>query len=199
MNLDELQEVLKKHGMWLEDEEGGECANLCGANLFGANLFGANLRGANLRGANLCGANLCGANLCGANLCGANLCGANLRGANLRGANLCGANLRGANLCGANLRGANLCGANLCGANLENNRLWDTCGDNRFIKTLRNCGKYTITYTKDRIQIGCKNYSIEQWRNFSDDEIERMDIGALDWWKEVKDWLFETINKFPAE
>lgn len=149
MNLDELQEVLKKHGMWLNDEEGGERANLYDANLYNANL--------------------------------------------------CDANLFGANLFGANLRGANLRGANLCGADLENNGLWDTCGDNRFIKTLINCGKYTITYTKDRIQIGCKNYSIEQWFSFSDDEIYVMDTGALEWWKEVKDWLKETINKFPAD
>ena len=74
-------EVLQRHAKWLQNEEGGEKANLRGAN-----LRGANLRGANLRGANLWDANLWDADLRGADLRGANLRGANLRGADLRGA-----------------------------------------------------------------------------------------------------------------
>lgn len=38
MNLDA---ILRKHKMWLNDEIGGERANLCGANLRNANLLGA--------------------------------------------------------------------------------------------------------------------------------------------------------------
>ena len=101
MNTNELENILKLHQKWLNNEEGGVRADLYGANLYGANFRGANLRRANLCGANLYGANLCGADLCGANLYGANLYGANFRGADLYGANLCGANLYGANLCGA--------------------------------------------------------------------------------------------------
>ena len=65
---DELTEFLRKHKLWLENEEGGERANLEGADLEGAKLEGANLEGANLEGANLKWANLEGANLKGANL-----------------------------------------------------------------------------------------------------------------------------------
>jgi hypothetical protein len=90
---EELEVFLRKHKLWLDDEEGGERANLCGADLRDADLCGANLRGANL-----CDADLCGANLRGANLCDADLCGANLRGANLCDADLCGANLCDADL-----------------------------------------------------------------------------------------------------
>ena len=86
MDNEKLKEILERHRKWLNDEDGGERANLCGAYL--------------------CGAYLCGADLCGAYLCGADLRGANLRGANLRGADLRGANLRGADLRGADLRGA---------------------------------------------------------------------------------------------
>ena len=91
MDNEKLKEILERHRKWLNDEDGGERADLRGANLYGANLCGADLRGADLRGADLRGANLRGANLreadlYGANLCGANLCGANLRGAYLRGA-----------------------------------------------------------------------------------------------------------------
>ena len=94
-------EILQRHAKWLQNEEGGEKANLRGANLRGANLWGADLRGANLRGANLWGANLRDADLRGANLRGANLWDADLRVANLRGADLRDADLRGANLRGA--------------------------------------------------------------------------------------------------
>ena len=44
-------EVLQRHAKWLEDEEGGEKADLRDANLRGADLWGANLRDANLWGA----------------------------------------------------------------------------------------------------------------------------------------------------
>ena len=106
MKAEELKEILKKHAMWLNDEDGGERANLYGANLYGADLRGADLRDANLYGADLRGADLRDANLYGANLRGADLRGANLYGADLYGANLRGADLRGANLYGADLRGA---------------------------------------------------------------------------------------------
>ena len=102
MTKEQLNKVLEKHKKWLNDEPGGERANLRGAD-----LRGANLRGASLREADLWGANLREADLRGANLRGANLQGANLRGADLQEANLWGANLQGANLWGANLRGAN--------------------------------------------------------------------------------------------
>ena len=97
----QLNSILEKHKLWLNNDPNGFCANLRDADLCGANLCGANLYGANLRGANLYDANLRGANLYDANLRGANLCGANLYGADLRGANLCGANLYGTNLYGA--------------------------------------------------------------------------------------------------
>ena len=55
---EELEVFLRKHKLWLAEEEGGERANLEGANLEGANLEGANLKWANLDEANLRGANL---------------------------------------------------------------------------------------------------------------------------------------------
>lgn len=98
MNQDELDAILQKHKLWLDDADGGIRADLKGANLRGAVLWGAVLRGADLRGADLRGADLRGADLRGANLRWANLRGANLRWADLRGANLRGADLQGANI-----------------------------------------------------------------------------------------------------
>ena len=84
MKHQELNEILRKHQLYLDCKEGGVQANLSYANLRGANLQEVNLRGANLQGAVLEGANLYRANLEGANLSRANLEGFNLRGANLR-------------------------------------------------------------------------------------------------------------------
>jgi uncharacterized protein YjbI with pentapeptide repeats len=138
--------------------------------------------------ANLIGANLEGANLEDANLEDANLEGANLRGANLRGANLIGANLRGANLSGANLRGANLEDANLIDANLIGAN-----GNLRELKTMQ-IETYSISFTKDILQIGCKRFSHTEWENFSDDEINKMDKQALSFWNKWKNFIFKAIE-----
>ena len=53
-----LNEILKKHEMWLEGEKGGERANLSGYDLININLSGADLINANLRDVDLSGANL---------------------------------------------------------------------------------------------------------------------------------------------
>ena len=84
----ELDEVLVKHKKWLNDEDGGERADLRGADLRGAYLWGAYLQGADLWDADLRGANLWHANLRHANLRDADLRGAYLQGADLQGANI---------------------------------------------------------------------------------------------------------------
>ena len=91
-----IQEVLKLHKQWLNQEECG-----CRAILYGADLRNTNLRNADLRGADLRNADLCNADLRGADLGGADLSGADLRDADLRGADLRNADLRNANLSNA--------------------------------------------------------------------------------------------------
>ena len=65
---DQLQEIIAKHQLWLDDEEGGERADLSYADLRYADLRYADLRSANLRSANLRYADLRSANLRYANL-----------------------------------------------------------------------------------------------------------------------------------
>ena len=67
-DMDKLQIILDKHKKWLNDEPGGEQADLQDVYLKWADLRRADLRWANLRGANLYGAYLQEANLQGANL-----------------------------------------------------------------------------------------------------------------------------------
>ena len=73
ISAEKLQEIIKSHGRWLRNEEGGERANLRDAYLSGANLRGADLRDADLSDAYLSDAYLSGANLRDANLSGADL------------------------------------------------------------------------------------------------------------------------------
>lgn len=88
MNSEEIKNVLELHKKWLNNEQGGERADLSEADLRWANLRWANLRGINFRGTDLRGAKL--------------------SEADLRETNLSRADLRGAFLCGADLRGADL-------------------------------------------------------------------------------------------
>jgi len=53
MKKEELQEVLRLHKLWLNDDINGVKADLSGADLYGADLSGANLSGANLSGAKI--------------------------------------------------------------------------------------------------------------------------------------------------
>ena len=88
MNNIDLKTILEKHKMWLNDEDGGEMADLRRADLCRADLSGADLRGADLRGTDLSGTDLRGADLSWADLRGTDLSGTDLRWADLRGANL---------------------------------------------------------------------------------------------------------------
>ena len=129
-----------------------------------------------------------------ADLRGANLSGADLRYATLRYANLSGANLRDADLMGANLRGANLSGATLSGANLSGANLRDSTGNNQEVKSLQ-LGKYYITILVGiKIYIGCQCHTVEQWEKFTDEEISKMDDGALDWWKQWKEVILKVAK-----
>ena len=112
----------------------------------------------------------------------ANLDGAYLSGANLDGAILCGADLRGAYLDGADLDGANLYGANLSGADLDGEKLTKSP---LVITGLR----YWCLISDGYMRLGCKRFTHEEWAEFSDDEIEKMDSCALEFWKQWKESL----------
>ena len=123
-----LHEILDKHKKWLNEEEGGERADLRGADLIGADLSDADLSGADLSDADLSGADLRGATLRGADLRRADLRGATLRCADLRGADLRRADLSDADLRDADLYGADLSDADLIGAKLDYSCLPLWCG-----------------------------------------------------------------------
>ena len=130
ISVEELNEILEKHEIWLRGEEGGERADLWDTDLRGFDLIDINLSGADLRNSDLGDANLMYADLKYAdlkytNLSYTNLSDADLRGADLRGANLMGANLSNTNLSNTNLSDTDLSDADLMGANLSDTNLSD--------------------------------------------------------------------------
>ena len=143
--------------------------------------------------ANLSEANLSEAYLSRANLSEAYLSRANLSRANLSEAKLTGANLREANLSGANLRGVNLRGVNLSEANLRGVNLKNSTGNGREIKTLI-ASQYTVTWSGNNLAIGCEQHLIAEWWSFDDATIEKMDDGALDWWRMWKPVLRQLVE-----
>ncbi|MCP3681820.1 MAG: pentapeptide repeat-containing protein [bacterium] len=193
--IENLSEILEKHELWLNDEEGGEKADLSYANLRYADLSYANLRYADLSYANLRYADLSSANLPYANLSSANLPYANLSSANLRYADLSSANLRSANLSSANLPYANLSSANLRSANLSSaNGAYCNYLNSIFLD------EYPITYTAEVMQIGCEKHTIEEWGEFDDTRILEMDgKTALKFWRKYKDFIFQAIELSSAK
>ena len=163
MNDKELNEILKKHKLWLNHKKGGERANLSFTNLWETDLCRADLRfadmhGACLRGAILSQANLQGTDLGGAILSGANLWGANLSKADLREAILIKTNLNAADLRGADLRDANLRGADLYGAFLGENIILSVgCIGSRLDETIYNV-------TSDTVQCGCFRGTLDKFK-----------------------------------
>ena len=160
----ELNEVLRLHKMWLNEEDGGQRANLCYADLRRADLSWANLRKADLSGADFRGVDLRGTNLRGADLRGADFRMADLSGAHLREADLKGADLRRADLSGADLREADLKDADLNNSNIAGEYFSDL--------NLYDCRKVPIhcrwSYgiTNGMIHIGCVKKSIRDWDEF---------------------------------
>ncbi len=78
MDIQTIQEMLKKHRNWINNQAGGERAVFDGQNLRGVNLEYANLRYTILTGADLSCSSLLGADLQGASITNANLAGANI-------------------------------------------------------------------------------------------------------------------------
>ncbi len=144
-------------------------ADLRSADLSSADLYSANLRSADLRSADLSSANLSSADLYSANLRSADLRSANLRSANLRSAYLYSANLRSADLSSANLRSADLYSANLSSANLSSANL--RSADLRSVKNKEEAYlpiycKWSHSIKGNKIRIGCKGKTIQEWDDF---------------------------------
>jgi len=55
--------------------------------------------------------------------------------------------------------------------------------------------EYEVTVVKEYIQVGCEVHTIEEWASFTGGEIDDMDDGALEWWNDNKEHVFEMHEK----
>ena len=112
--------------------------------------------------------------------------------ADLRNADLHGADLRNADLSGADLSYADLSCAKLSGADLSS-----ATGNLEEIRSIH-CFERVITYSSDRMWIGCQSHTIEEWWQFTDDQINSMSTVALGRWTKWKPLLQQIIAAYPA-
>ena len=119
MEMIELKNILALHKKWLNEEEGGERADLHGADLDGVCLDNVDFRNANLRCVNFRNAIITNSDFRCADLYGADFCHALLQGSDFASANLKNANFTYVNLCNADFLNADLTGACLGEANLK--------------------------------------------------------------------------------
>ena len=123
------------------------------------------LYSADLRSANLSSADLSSADLRSANLSSADLYSADLRSADLSSADLSSADLRSANLSSADLRSADLRSADLRSANLSSAKNKESSYFPIFCQ-------WSHSIIGNKIQIGCKEKTIEEWVNFFENSTE---------------------------
>ena len=119
MEMIELKNILALHKKWLNEEEGGERADLHGADLDGVCLDNVDFRNANLKRASFRGAVITNSDFRSADLYGADFRGAFLQGSDFVSANLKNADFTRANLYGVDFLDADLTGADLGEANLK--------------------------------------------------------------------------------
>jgi uncharacterized protein YjbI with pentapeptide repeats len=116
----EFCNILTKHRLWLQNEEGGERANLTRCDLRNCKFMsGIIMMESGGWEADLSGAVLEGANLSGMDLRFVKFQRADLREANLSDTMLYRAQLNGSDLRRASLKRARICEANLSGADLR--------------------------------------------------------------------------------
>jgi carbonic anhydrase/acetyltransferase-like protein (isoleucine patch superfamily) len=76
-----------------------------------------------------------------------------------------------------------------------NTHVWGNAEVTKAVITIHT-DAYNITITDNYITIGFENHPIADWETFTDDEISKMDAGALDWWRVWKPIIFAIINAY---
>lgn len=119
MEMIELKNILALHEKWLNEEEGGERADLHGADLDHICLDNVDFRNANLREVSFRDAVITNSDFRGADLYEADFRFAFLQGSDFSAANLKDADFTCANLCNADFFNADLMGSDLKEANIK--------------------------------------------------------------------------------
>lgn len=170
---EELTAILAKHRRWLDEEEGGERAD----------LRDTDLRFQDLRGERLLSALLTGSDFTCSDLAGAGHRNAGMFGTDLTDVDASLADMRGTNLAGARLQG-------LAG-------MWLVTGNRSEIKALQ-VDSWDIAYTATHMQIDGELHPLEKRWVFTDEEISNMFLMAPSWRKAWKPILQRIVAASPA-
>lgn len=191
-------------------------ANLSGANLLGASLINCDISNANFENAYLCQTNMTNVKGRRVNFTNADLRQAYFYQANLSNCNFTDSNLELTHLDGCNLDCSIFTNANTINTNFTNASLKQTdftqCDIEQAIFRGANITfaklpypvlclydyQWFISLMNDKIRIGCKCHTIEEWENFSSSEIARMEFDALDFWKVYKEGILTLAKSFVA-
>ena len=103
-------------------------------------------------------------NLSNSDLSNSNLRNSNLRNSDLRNSNLTNSDLSNSNLSYSDLSNSNLSNSNLSNSNLRNSDLRNS--KNKETASLPMFCKWSVCVIGDKIKIGCKENTIEDWDLF---------------------------------
>lgn len=98
------------------------------------------------------------------------------------------ASLENSSLIYSDLRGTSLKDVDLDTVNFR-----CVVGNSKEIKSLQ-IHNYQISYSKNILNIGCESHPIQDWIDFSDRQINRMDAHALTFWKQYKDIILTLVQ-----
>ncbi len=136
----------------------------------GAAIVKALSKKKDLSGSDLSYSNISGSDSSYCELSGCDLSYSDLSYCDLRGSDISYSDLSGADLRGCDLRDSDLSGCDLSG-----------CGLSVLLTDI-----WTAYIHKEHIRIGCQYHKALEWFTFTDDEISRMNVAALVWWKQWK-------------
>lgn len=179
---DELNEILRKHALWLGDDDEGERADFSDTDLSGLDLSNENL--------------------ININFVDARLISTDFRNSKLNDSVFENAELSCANFSGSDLSSVNFIYSSLDKVNLSDTDLWNVIGNMVEIKSLQ-LERWAVVYTSDRLQISTENHSIQDWWSFSDERIAAITplnpSFSLEWWKKYKPLIKQIIETSPAQ
>ena len=188
-----IKDILIDHELWL-NSNGGERADLSNTDLRWLDLRNANLSYAIIVNSDLRGVFLKNTNFSNTDISHSNLSGSDTGGANFSHANLSYTDFRGSNLSFSNFNGANM-----DFARLENTNLYNVAGNNKEIKSIFCTRTYLMSYTTTDLYVGCKGHRIEDWWDFSEEDIREMDgKKAVSFCNKWRDTIKMIIEKSPA-
>lgn len=157
-----FQEKYAKHLRYLANIEGGERLVMVSEDLSGHDFEGLDLNRASLLGCNL-------------------------TDAKFRGANLSTTDFTGSDLTRADLSFCKMSYAILAGATIADNKLCETIGNKKQIKTLQ-LDSVILTYTWDKIYCDCLSFEFGNWGLLTGVELDILHPAAREWfvkWDEV--------------